>query len=268
MPIANVNGVDLNYEVVGEGRAVVFLHGYTGNVNDWASQVSVLSSKYKVVTLEHRGHGKSAAPSLKEAYSIPIFASDVFELLKKLNIAKCWLVGHSLGGFIALEFALRYQDMLAAMVLVDTSSGFSSDPGYAPFRRKLDELARSRGMGAAFDYNSANDPVRKERFENHPEQKEIARQKMLMTSVDGYVYVWQASEEWEPITDRLAEIGVPTLVYWGSEDAMFLDACRNLKENIAGAELVVVEGSGHAPHEEMPTVFNNRLLEFLDRIKW
>ena len=78
MPIANVNGVNLNYEVAGQGEAVVFLHGYTGSTPDWSNQISVLSPKYRAVALDCRGHGKSATPSREKDYSVQIFADDVF----------------------------------------------------------------------------------------------------------------------------------------------------------------------------------------------
>ena len=123
MPIANINGVDLNYEVSGQGPAVVFLHGYTGSTQDWANQIRVLSPQYQVIALDHRGHGKSAAPSEEEDYSVEILATDTFGLLNMLGITKCCLGGHSLGGFTTLQFAVEHQDMLAGLVLVDTSSG-------------------------------------------------------------------------------------------------------------------------------------------------
>ena len=63
MPTANVNGVNLNYEVAGEGKAIVFLHGYTGSSQDWTNQVPILAPNYRVITLDQRGHGKSAAPA-------------------------------------------------------------------------------------------------------------------------------------------------------------------------------------------------------------
>ena len=214
MPIANINGVNLNYEIAGQGKAIVFLHGYTGSTQDWANQMPVLSQKYKVVALDLRGHGKSEAPSSEEEYSVQIFADDVLGLLRILDIKKCCLVGHSLGGFIALQFALEYPGMLAALVLVDTSSGeFVRIPNYAELRQKLDELARSQGMEAAFKYDAANNPQRIERFQKHPELREVTRQRMLMTSVDGYIYTSKAVGKWQPRTSRLSEITVPTLIY-------------------------------------------------------
>ena len=269
MPIANINGVDLNYEIAGQGEAVVFLHGMTGSTLDWTNQISILSPKYRVVALDQRGHGKSAALLGEEQYSIPIFADDVFTLLRILDIKKCCLAGHSIGGFTALQFALEHPDMLAALVLVDTSSGqFARDPRFTQLKQKQDELARSQGMEAAFEYGIANNPMMTERIQRHPELIQVTRRKMLMTSVDGYIYGSSAIGKWQPVTPRLSEIKVPALIYWGEEDLGFTEAVQVLKEGIANSELVTFKGVGHNPHEEAPDVFNEALLNFLDRIKW
>ncbi len=269
MPIANINRVNLNYEVAGRGEAVVFFHGSNSSTQSWTNQVSALAPKYKFVALDCRGSGKSAAPSREEDYSIEIFADDVFDLLDLLRIKKCCFVGHSLGGFVALEFALGHQDMLAGLVLVDTSSGqFGRPPGYAELRQKLDELARTEGMEAAFEYNIANNPPIIERFQKHPELKEGMRQRMLMTSVGGYIYVERAIAKWRHVTPRLSEIKVPTLIFRGEEDLAFVEATQTLKKGIADSELVVVKGAGHSPHEEAPDAFNETLLKFLSRISW
>ncbi len=269
MPIANINGVNLYYETAGNGNVVVFLHGMTGSNKDWANQIAVLSLKYKVIAWDNRGHGKSDAPALEEDYSIPIFANDVYGLLKHLNIKKCCLAGHSFGGFVALQFALDYQDMLAGLVLVDTSSGiFARDPSYAQIRQKQDELAYSQGTEAAFEYERTHNPMRIETFKKHPEQIEIARRKVRETSVNGYIYVPRAFDKWPPVTSRLSEIKVPTLIFWGNEDVGFTDAVQVLKQGIANSELVTVKGVGHNPHEEAPDIVNRELLKFLDRVKW
>jgi pimeloyl-ACP methyl ester carboxylesterase len=269
MPIANINGVDLNYEVSGQGPAVVFLHGYTGSTRDWANQIEALITQYQVIVLDHRGHGKSAAPSREEDYSVEILATDTFGLLDMLGIKKCCLGGHSLGGFTALQFAVEHQDMLAGLVLVDTSSGqFERDTNYAQLRQKLDQLARTQGMGAAFEYDAANNPMRVERFQEHPEQREIARQKVLQTSIDGYIYLSRAISRWEPLTERLSEIKVPTLIFWGDEDLPFEGPSRTMNEGIADSELVTIRSVGHNPHEEAPGAFNEALLRFLNRIEW
>lgn len=269
MPIANINGVDLYYEVSGQGEAVVFLHGYTGSTRDWANQIPVLSPRYRVVTVDHRGHGKSAAPSREEDYSVKILSDDVYGLLNLLGIRKCCLAGHSLGGFTALQFAIEHQDMLAGLVLVDTSSGqFARDPHYAQLRQKLDELARTEGLQAAFEYDATHNPMRIERFKKHPELREISRQRVMQTSVDGYIYMSRAIGRWQPLTRRLSEIRVPTLIFWGDEDTPFEEPSRIMNKGIPDSELVTVKGVGHNPHEEAPDVFNDALLKFLGRLKW
>lgn len=269
MSVVRVNGVNLNYETAGQGNAVFFLHGMTGSNKDWTNQMLALSPKYKVVAWDNRGHGKSDAPSEEEQYSIKIFADDLFNLLKQLDIKKCCIVGHSFGGFVALQFALEHQDMLTALVLVDTSSGtFTRDPSYAVIRQKQDELALSQGTEAAFEYEAAHNPMRIATFEKHPEQKEVARRKVRMTSVNGYIYVPRAFVKWQPVTPRLSEINVPALIFWGDEDVAFTEAVQVLKEGITDAELITVKGVGHSPHEDAPDIVNEALLNFLDKISW
>jgi pimeloyl-ACP methyl ester carboxylesterase len=269
MPILNAHNADIYYEETGAGEAVVFLHGYTGSGKDWSNQVAVVSPKYRAITVDCRGHGKSSAPTSEEDYSIKISSEDVYALLSKLGIEKCCLVGHSMGGFMALQFAFDHPDRVTGLVLVDTSSGeFERTPGFAELRAKLDELAQNEGMEAAFEYDSANNPMRIERYKKHPEQRETAHRKMLQTSVDGYIYVARSFGTWEPVTSRLGEITVPTLIFWGDEDAPFQKPSETLRDSIPNAELVTVAGVGHSPHEEAPDIVNETLMKFLAGIEW
>ncbi len=82
-----------------------------------------------------------------------------------------------------------------------------------------------------------------------------------------YAYLYIGGRR-EPLTSRLSEIRVPTLIYWGNEDLGFTEAVQTLKRGIADSELVTVKGVGHSPHEEAPDIFNKALLRFLDRVKW
>lgn len=269
MPTINVNNADIYYEETGQGEAIVFLHGYTGSGRDWTNQIPVVSPRYRAIAVDCRGHGGSSAPTSEEEYSIKISSEDVYALLGELGIERCCLVGHSMGGFTALQFALDHPELVRALVLVDTSSGeFERAPGFAELRARLDELARSEGMEAAFEYDAANNPARIERFQKHPELREVTRRKMLNTSVDGYVCVARSFGKWEPVTGRLGEIGMPILIFRGDEDGPFLKPSRILRDSIPNAKLVTVPGVGHSPHEEAPDVFNEALMEFLGKVKW
>lgn len=269
MTMVKANDVNLYCEQAGEGEAVVFLHGYTGSSQDWANQLAHISAKYRAVAIDHRGHGRSEAPAAEEDYSIYIFSQDVYELLKELGIDRCCLVGHSMGGFMALQFVLDHPETVRVLVLVDTSSGdYDSPPGYPELKAKLYDLARNNGLEAAFEYDAAHNPTRIERFEKHPEMREIARQRVLNTSVDGYIFASRSFGKWKPVTDRLHEIKVPTLIFWGDEDAPFQRPSLTLKESIPRAELIIVPGVGHNPHEEDPDIFNEALIKFLSVIDW
>lgn len=269
MPVQNINQVALHYKAAGEGEAVIFLHGYTGSTQDWIHQISAVSNQYKTIAVDHRGHGKSEAPTSEDDYAITIFSEDVYGLLKKLDIHRCCLVGHSMGGFMSLQFILDHPEMVKGLVLVDTSSGeWDVAPGYAELRAKLNEIARTQGLEAAFEYDAANNPSRIERFKKHPEQREIAKKRVMSTSVDGYIYVANSFGKWQSVTNRLEEIKVPTLIFWGEEDLPFEKASRVLHQSIENSELVTVTGAGHSPHEDAPELFNKKLLAFLAGISW
>ncbi len=268
MPLAQINQVNLYYETVGKGEAVLFLHGFTGSGQDWVNQMKAIQNTYQAIALEFRGHGKSEAPAEEKDYSIYLNSEDVYHLLHHLGIDRCCLVGHSMGGFTALQFTLDHPDMVRGLVLVDTSSGeWDVIPGYAELRAKLDELARTQGLEAAFAYDADNNPVRIQRFNKQPEQREIARRKTTSTSINGYIYVPRSFGKWQSVTSRLGEIKVPTIIFRGEEDLGFVKASNVLKESIKGAELVIVPEAYHNPHEEAPGFFNEKFLTFLTTLK-
>lgn len=264
MATLRVDDVSLHYESIGQGEAVVFLHGFTGSIQDWKNQTAAIKDLFQAVALDLRGHGQSEAPKSEDGYSIYLNCNDVLGLLDHLRIRRCCLVGHSMGGFTALQFAVDHPERLWALVLVDTSSGeWDVVPGYAELRAKLDEIARSKGLEAAFAYDAATNPVRIERFRIQPEQREIARQKTLGTAVDAYIYVPRSFGKWQSVTDRLGEIKIPTIIFRGENDAGFVRPSSTLKEKISGAELVVVPEAYHNPHEENIPYFNEHFMQFV-----
>jgi len=267
MPKAHINDVDLHYEVSGIGPSIALCHGYTSSSHDWSFQIPALSQNYQVITMDHRGHGNSSAPSHANAYSIPIFANDIYQLLNYLGTTKCCLVGHSMGGFIALQFAIDYPQLITSLVLVGTSSSWINLPGYAELRTKLDEIARRDGMEAAFEYDTRHNPLLRRHFEKHPELREIAKRRICRTSVDGFTHAGQALLLWPSVTSRLGEISAPTLVILGEEDTAFRQPSKDLAKGIPNSELKLVPQASHSPQEERPTTFNRLLTEFLSKVE-
>jgi len=263
MPKAHINGVDLHYEVSGTGFSMVLCHGYTGSHQDWMFQIPLLSRNRQVVVMDHRGHGSSEAPSSADAYSISAFADDVHALLEYLGITKCCLVGHSMGGFMALQLALDHPPLVDSLVLVDTSSGAFHIPGYAELRAKLDEIALRDGMEAAFEYNAQHNALAHKRFEKYPNLRDVVKRRMCETSVDGYVYGGRAIAKRQTLTEQLGQISAPTLVVVGEEDTPFRQPSEVLASNIPNSRLHVIPQATHSPHEETPDIFNELLIEFL-----
>ncbi|MFC1914733.1 alpha/beta fold hydrolase [Chloroflexota bacterium] len=217
---------------------------------------------------DNRGHGRSEAPSRIDEYSISIFADDVYDLTNKLKIKRFCVVGHSWGGFTALQFTLDHPDMVSSLVLVGTSSEpYPKDHSYPQIRSRLDEIARTSGMQAAFEYGVATLSGREQSLQKNPELMGIERDNMLGTSVDGYIFVAKAAGEWQPVTSRLLEIKAPTLIICGDEDLPIIEAAKILKGGIPCSEVAMIKGAGHSPHLEAPGMFNNALLNFLLAVK-
>src|SRR5512138_1073317 len=104
MPSVIVNGIQLHYEVRGQGQPLVFIHGLGSSTRDWDAQTAAFEHDYQVITCDLRGHGQSdkqAGP-----YTIPLFATDLASLLAGLGVDSAHLVGISLGGAVALQCAL------------------------------------------------------------------------------------------------------------------------------------------------------------------
>jgi pimeloyl-ACP methyl ester carboxylesterase len=124
---AELNGTRLYYEVAGSGAALAFVHGFSLDTRMWDDQFEAFAERYRVVRYDARGFGKSALPG-SEKY---MHAADLKALLEQLGIDRASVVGLSMGGGIAIDFALTYPEATRALVLVDsTLGGFrSGEPG-------------------------------------------------------------------------------------------------------------------------------------------
>lgn len=123
---AQINGMVMGYDESGEGVPIVFLHGIFVSRTQWAGQVEVLSRSHRVVTCDLRGHGESSRNA--DGYDIAELADDVVRLLDHLGIERAVCCGHSFGGLVAQEVALRYPERLSGLILAETLYGVSTTP--------------------------------------------------------------------------------------------------------------------------------------------
>ncbi len=265
MPRARINGVEINYRDVGEGYPVLLLHGFTGNLRTWALQIPALTREFRVVSMDHRGHGHSAKPTGPQDYSLELMAEDAYGLLNELDIRECFLVAHSMGGMIAQHLILTHPERVRALVVIDTAAevpdGLRRQDG-----ARLAEIARDQGMEAVFEEQLRTNPMAGQ-LRAQPLLLQTWRQHFLLTSREAYLYCGQAIVNREPLLDRLERINVPTLIVCGENDQPFLEPSRRMHERIPGSELVVIAGAGHTPQIEKPADFNGALVEFLSRVR-
>ena len=136
------NGIEINYEIEGEGPLVTMSHSLACNLSMWDEQVRALRDRYRVLRFDTRGHGQTSAPP--GAYSLDQLADDLLALLKGLGIERTHFVGLSMGGMIGQVFALAHPTMIESLVLCDTTSRY---PAAAAIRLGGSDPHRRRRRG-------------------------------------------------------------------------------------------------------------------------
>lgn len=263
MPTVTVNGVEINYREAGEGFPIVLVHGYTGNSRNWALTVPVLTEHFRTISLDLRGHGQSGKPTQPMDFSLDVMASDVYGLLQYLDVSECYLVGHSMGGYVSQHLILSHPELVRALVLVDTAA--EPLPARSKEREPLLEIARSRGMNAAFEEQLLLTPPHPA-FRSQPKYLAIWKELFLLTSLEAYIYCAEAMAIRRDLRSELGSVNVPTLIVCGANDEPFLEASRHMHESIRGSEFVIIPTAGHSPQFETPAGFNRLLMDFLSKV--
>ncbi len=264
MPKARINGVEINYRESGEGFPLLLIHGFTGNLRNWALQAPVLTRGFRMVSFDQRGHGHSEKPTRPEDYSLELMAEDAYGLLQHLGIDRCYVVGHSMGGMVAQHLALAHPEPVRALMLVDTAAEVTTSMRTRDGARLI-EIARDEGMEAVFEEQLRVNPMA-EQIRDQPQLLGLWRQQFLLTSREAYIHCASAIVNREPLLDMLHAIEVPTLIICGENDDPMVEASRQMHERIAGSELVIIPGAGHTPQIERAPEFNRVLSDFLTRV--
>ena len=251
------------------GRPLMLVHGFTGGRTDFADHIEPLAAAgWHVVAPDLRGHGETGGPRDTSAYTIEAFVADVAALADGLGWDRFVLLGHSMGGIIAQQFALDHPERLDALVLMDTVHG----PLHVATTEELElagNYAISDGMAALadlFDSGGPN-PLETEAYRQVRVDRPdiIAGQRANMTNAVPEMFaacVMMLKTQPDRL-ERLRSITVSTLVIVGELDEPFLDDSRRMADTIAGAQLVTIAGSGHSPQWERPDDWFDALSTFL-----
>jgi len=269
MPSKTVNGIDIHYRETGEGFPVVFVHGYTGNSRNWALTVPALRPNFRTISVDLRGHGLSGRPASEDDYALEVVASDVYKLLRALEVTECVVVGHSMGGMVAQLLVLAHPEIVRALVLVDTAAEVPKGLLYDERRKQREGLvgiAREKGMEAVFEEQLRVTPIHPA-LKANPRYIDIWREQFLMTSREAYIAGANGMASRRSVVGELAKVAAPTLVICGEKDEPFLEPSQQIHQAIPGSELVIIEGAGHGPQMETPAEFNRVLAEFLAKVR-
>ena len=251
------------------GRPLLISHGFTGAKEDFADVADPLADAgWWVIAPDLRGHGASDQPEQEEAYSLAVFAEDLFVLADQLGWDRFALLGHSMGGMIAQEMALGRPERIDRLVLMSTSHGpiDELDPdtvevGVAILREQgLPALLEMLTLLPKAEPTPSEVRVRAER----PGYVEFADGKVHRCSGAMYAAMGMELTSRHDRLDDLTSLTMPTLVIVGDEDRLMLAPSHRMAAAIPGAELVVVPDAAHSPQFENPDPWWKALSAFLE----
>ncbi|HSE30911.1 MAG TPA: alpha/beta fold hydrolase [Pyrinomonadaceae bacterium] len=260
MPKTHVNNIEIAYDDTGSGPAVVLIHGYPFNRSMWADQVSTLTDRYRVVTLDLRGHGESESSS--GASTMKLLAQDIAALMDELRIERAVIGGLSMGGYVALAFYQLFPERVEKLLLADTRAQADTEEGKATRAEQVQQIL-AEGMAGIVNAMLPK-LLCPETVSKRPDIVKRVRDMMIHTSPEGAAAALRGMAEREDQTERLSQIKVPTLIVVGKEDPITPVAdSERMHERISGSELVVIENASHVSNIEQPETFNGALQAFL-----
>ncbi|HLA79146.1 MAG TPA: alpha/beta fold hydrolase [Vicinamibacteria bacterium] len=257
---ARIGGADIQYQVSGQGPAVLFLHAFPLGLTMWDDQDAALQPAHQVVRFDARGFGGS--PPGDGLLSMERIADDAAGLLDHLGLGQAVVVGCSMGGYAAFAMIRRHPERVRALVLQDTRAG-ADVPVARANRSALAQQVMKEGPRAAaeaFLPRLLGGSTQQER----PQIVERIRRIILGTSPRGIADALIGLAARADSTPTLREIRVPTLVMVGEEDVLTPPPeAEAMVQAIAGASLTVIPKAGHLANLENPEAFNQALLGFL-----
>jgi 3-oxoadipate enol-lactonase len=256
--VAEVNGTKLYYETAGKGPAVVLVHGGLVDSRLWNDQMKEFAKHHRVVRYDLRGFGRSAAAPQPFSH-----IEDLRALMDFLKIERATVVGLSLGGIIAADFALEHPERIDRLVLVGAGLRGDKQPPDKDAIKAYE--AASKGIAEEFVNVTMKSGLYATVREGTPAYTRLRQMllenfKAVSTFAPGFL-----KYPAQPTIERLGQIKAATLVIIGGEDAQSLkNVAGTLVAGIRGARKVVIPGASHHPPVETPDKFNKAVLSFLN----
>lgn len=254
------NGIDIRYDVQGEGPWLVLSHSLACDRTMWDEQTAAFGRAFRVLRYDTRGHGGSTATAAP--YSLELLGDDLKALLSALGVEQPHFAGLSMGGMIGQVCALRYPGVFRTLTLCDTTSSYP--PGTQKIWSERIRIAREEGMAALVDPTLArwfSEAFRRER----PETVRRFAALISSTPVEGYAGCSEALVRID-ITARLGELRMPALVIVGEHDqGTPVSMARDIQAALPNSELAVIREAAHISNVERPVEFTALLDGFLQK---
>jgi pimeloyl-ACP methyl ester carboxylesterase len=253
MPKLNRDGVNIHYEVHGNGPPLILTHGYSSTSSMWQGQIAALSRHYKLVLWDMRGHGQSDYPENPAAYSEALTVADIAALLDAAGgTGKAIVGGLSLGGYMSMAFYRAHPERVTALLIIDTGPGFKKDDARDAWNKNAHETGNRFEREGLAVLKSAS---RERATVNHRDASGLAHAaRGMLTQRDARVI------------ESLPNIKVPSIVVVGADDKPFLAASDYMAAKIPGAIKVVIPDAGHAVNIDQPDAFMKAVLPFLNAL--
>ncbi|MCP5482523.1 MAG: alpha/beta hydrolase [Spirochaetales bacterium] len=254
---ADIDGYTVPYYTGGNGPAVLLIHGFGDSKISFVQAATGLADRYRLVLPDVPGFGETAQLP-ERSYGIADQSRVMKLLLDQLGVERAYIVGNSMGGHIAASFALRYPERVIALVLLDPAGLLVDDPiPYKPAEHPLrDEADFDAYLEKAFvERPWVPAPFRARFIAKSQENFEwLNRIRADIRNGDDYI-----------LNQRIGRISAPTLIIWGDGDGIINAVHAPVwQAGIPGAELLILEDCGHAPHYERPEQIRTILTDFFD----
>lgn len=257
---ATVNGLNIHYDIRGDGPAVLLIHGFPLSNALWAPLADRIGDAYQLIMPDLRGLGRS---EVGVTASMEDFADDLAKLLDCVGLDRAVIAGLSMGGYVAMEFYRRFPDRASALILVDTRAEADA-PDAAEDRRRLADRVMQEGSTIVADAM-----VEKLFAPDAPKAlKQQWRDIMAASPPAGVAAALRGMADRPDSFDTLRSVDKPSLVVVGDADVITPpSAARAMHESLEQGELKTIADAGHMPPVEKPDRFAFVMREFLDRLK-
>ena len=230
----------MNYKVEGNGEPLLFIHGLSDSLLYWEFLAANLKGDYQIIRVDLRGHGESELGS--DEITIDLYADDLINLLNELNIDKVNLIGFSLGGTVALDFAIRFPEKVYSLVLIST---FPKADGYLTEVINQFKSTLNNGFEDFYDYLVPK-VLCPDVIEDNKEELELLKVRLsLNANVEAFIGAADAGLNFD-VEDKLSDITVPTLILAGKYDEITLmDVQKRMHEKIKRSEMIIFDNAKH-----------------------